>query len=258
MERLETRLDGPILIAPRVIGDERGFFCETYRAQRFAELGIPEEMVQDNHSRSRHGDRAGHALSDRAGGGQARALRSRSDLRRRRRPARGLADLRPVGGLPPDRGEHAHASTARSGSPMASACSARSRTCMYKQSNYYADETERGIAYDDPDVGIDWPLPTEELIPPRATPGAAPDRDRRLAAFRVRGGIGLIKSLPGPRPGPCNTDRALSANSTSPERARPPNSQGPARQSASRVPIHAVDARDPLRAGPAHRSTGGE
>jgi dTDP-4-dehydrorhamnose 3,5-epimerase len=36
---------------------------------------------------------------------------------------------------------------------------------MYKQSNYYADETERGIAYNDPDVGIEWPLPVEQLIP---------------------------------------------------------------------------------------------
>ena len=36
---------------------------------------------------------------------------------------------------------------------------------IYKQSNYYADETERGIAYNDPGVGIEWPLPTEELIP---------------------------------------------------------------------------------------------
>jgi dTDP-4-dehydrorhamnose 3,5-epimerase len=36
---------------------------------------------------------------------------------------------------------------------------------MYKQSNYYADETERGIAYNDPDVAIEWPLPLEQLIP---------------------------------------------------------------------------------------------
>ena len=50
-----TRLDGPLLIAPRVFGDERGFFCETYRRSTFAELGIPEEMVQDNHSRSARG-----------------------------------------------------------------------------------------------------------------------------------------------------------------------------------------------------------
>src|SRR3954468_15608588 len=52
MERLDTRLDGPILLRPRVLGDDRGFFSETYRRSVFADLGIPEEMVQDNHSRS--------------------------------------------------------------------------------------------------------------------------------------------------------------------------------------------------------------
>ena len=43
---------------------------------------------------------------------------------------------------------------------------------MYKQSNYYADETERGIAYNDPEVGIEWPLPTAELIPSDRDAGA--------------------------------------------------------------------------------------
>ena len=55
VELLETRLQGPLLIAPERFGDERGFFSETYRQSRFAELGIGEEMVQDNHSRSREG-----------------------------------------------------------------------------------------------------------------------------------------------------------------------------------------------------------
>ena len=55
MELLETRLDGPKLIAPKVLADQRGFFMETYRRNTFAELGIDEEMVQDNHSRSRRG-----------------------------------------------------------------------------------------------------------------------------------------------------------------------------------------------------------
>jgi hypothetical protein len=50
------RLDGPILLAPRVFGDERGFFCGDLPAVNvYAELGIGEEMVQDNHSRSQHG-----------------------------------------------------------------------------------------------------------------------------------------------------------------------------------------------------------
>src|ERR1700756_293158 len=54
-ERLDNRLDGPILLRPKVIGDERGFFCETYRRSDFMAFGIQEEMVQDNHSRSGYG-----------------------------------------------------------------------------------------------------------------------------------------------------------------------------------------------------------
>src|SRR5215210_455026 len=54
-EQLETRLDGVRLIQAELIGDERGFFVETYRREDFAALGIDEEMVQDNHSRSKRG-----------------------------------------------------------------------------------------------------------------------------------------------------------------------------------------------------------
>ena len=55
MRRLETRLNGPILIEPVVHGDSRGFFQETFRRNLMAELGIHEEWVQDNQSRSRRG-----------------------------------------------------------------------------------------------------------------------------------------------------------------------------------------------------------
>jgi dTDP-4-dehydrorhamnose 3,5-epimerase len=55
MERLETRLDGPVLMRPRAYADERGFFQETYRRSACADLGIRDEFVQDNHSRSVHG-----------------------------------------------------------------------------------------------------------------------------------------------------------------------------------------------------------
>jgi dTDP-4-dehydrorhamnose 3,5-epimerase len=164
VKRLETRLHGPILIEPRVIGDERGFFCETYRRGVFGELGIPEEMVQDNHSRSRRGIVRG--MHFQIGDGAAKLVRC----------ARGaivdvMVDI-------------------RRGSPTFGEWEAfqldehnmRSVYCpvgfahgfcvlsdvadvMYKQSNYYADATERGIAYNDPDVAIEWPLPVEELIP---------------------------------------------------------------------------------------------
>ena len=55
MERLETRLEGPILVKPVAHPDERGFFQETYRRNAFAAMGVDDEFVQDNHSRSAHG-----------------------------------------------------------------------------------------------------------------------------------------------------------------------------------------------------------
>src|SRR2546421_10204532 len=55
MERIQTRLDGPILVKPVIHGDQRGFFHESYRRSRYSELGIAAEFVQDNHSRSSQG-----------------------------------------------------------------------------------------------------------------------------------------------------------------------------------------------------------
>jgi dTDP-4-dehydrorhamnose 3,5-epimerase len=171
VQRLETKLDGPILIEPRVFGDERGFFCETYRRSTFAELGIAEEMVQDNHSRSDRGIVRG--MHFQIGDGAAKLVRCGRgtiydvvvDLRRGS-PSFGqwegfeLSDENmrmlycPIG--------FAHGFCVLS--EVADA--------IYKQSNYYADETERGIAYDDPEVGIEWPLPTGELVPSERDAGA--------------------------------------------------------------------------------------
>ncbi len=53
MERLPTRLDGPILVEPAVHGDHRGYFVETYRRDTYSETGITVDFVQHNHSRSR-------------------------------------------------------------------------------------------------------------------------------------------------------------------------------------------------------------
>jgi dTDP-4-dehydrorhamnose 3,5-epimerase len=49
VEVLPTKLEGPILLQPKVFRDERGFFLETYRRSAFGEVGIEEEFVQDNH-----------------------------------------------------------------------------------------------------------------------------------------------------------------------------------------------------------------
>jgi dTDP-4-dehydrorhamnose 3,5-epimerase len=164
MKRIDTRLQGPILVEPRVIGDERGFFCETYRREVFAELGIPEEMVQDNHSRSRHGIVRG--MHFQVGAGAAKLVRC----------ARGaivdiMVDIRRGS---PTFGEweafHLDEDNLRMvycpvGFAHGFCVLSDVADVMYKQSNYYADATERGIAYNDPDVAISWPLSVEELIP---------------------------------------------------------------------------------------------
>jgi dTDP-4-dehydrorhamnose 3,5-epimerase len=164
MKLVPTRLDGPILLAPKVLGDERGFFVETYRRSVFAELGIPEEMVQDNHSRSRHGIVRG--MHFQVGRGAAKLVRA----------GRGaiydvVVDVRPGS---PAFGqwegfelteENMHILYCPIGFAHGFCVLSESADVMYKQSNYYADETERGIAYNDPDVGIVWPLPVGELIP---------------------------------------------------------------------------------------------
>src|SRR5947208_11524212 len=164
MERLETRLDGPILLKPRVFGDERGFFHETYRRDFYADLGIPEEMVQDNHSRS--AAKIVRGMHFQIGRGAAKLVRC----------ARGaiydvMVDLRKGS---PTFGhwegfeltdENLHIAYCPVGFAHGFCVVSDVADVMYKQSNYYDDELERGISYRDPDIGIEWPIPADELIP---------------------------------------------------------------------------------------------
>ena len=55
MNVIETKLPGVLIIEPKVLGDHRGFFKETFHAERYAEAGIYLPFVQDNHSRSQKG-----------------------------------------------------------------------------------------------------------------------------------------------------------------------------------------------------------
>jgi dTDP-4-dehydrorhamnose 3,5-epimerase len=156
MKKLPTALEGPLLLEPVVHGDERGFFLETFRAESLAELGIDMEWVQDNHSRSAHGVLRG--MHFQIGRGQAKLVRCAGgaivdvvvDVRRDS-PTFGqwegytLDDERhrqlyvPVG--------FAHGFCVIS----------ESADVLYKCSTYYDPEAERAIAYDDPDVAIEWP-----------------------------------------------------------------------------------------------------
>ena len=164
MQQLETRLQGPVLVKPVVHGDERGFFHESYRQNSFSELGIPDEFVQDNHSRSRHGIVRG--MHFQVGRGMSKLVRC----------ARGaivdvLVDLRRGS---PTYGkweafelddENLHQLYCPIGFAHGFCVTSDIADVMYKIDSYYDDATERGIKYDDPAVGIEWPLPVEELKP---------------------------------------------------------------------------------------------
>jgi len=162
MESLPTRLDGPILVQPRIISDDRGFFCETYRHSNLLDLGITETMVQDNHSRSTFGIVRG--MHFQIGAGAAKLVRC----------ARGeifdvVVDIRvdsPTFGS--WEGFELTESNMRMlycpvGFAHGFCVTSDVADVIYKQSNYYSDENERGIAYNDPAVGIVWPLPTERM-----------------------------------------------------------------------------------------------
>jgi dTDP-4-dehydrorhamnose 3,5-epimerase len=173
MKRLETRLEGTALIEPRVFGDERGFFTETYRRNTYEELGILDEFVQDNHSRSGRGIVRG--MHFQIGDGAAKLVRC----------ARGaivdvVVDIRAGS---PTYGEWEAFELTEENLRMAYVpvgfahgfCVVSDvADVMYKQSNYYSDDLERGFSYKDPDVGIEWPLPVDELIPSQRD-ATAPD-----------------------------------------------------------------------------------
>jgi dTDP-4-dehydrorhamnose 3,5-epimerase len=156
-KRLETQLDGVVLIEPEVHGDERGFLVETFRDDAWRELGAGVGFVQENHSRSGRDILRGlHFQTEPGQAKLVRCLRGRIwdvavDLRRdsptyRRWEGYELDDelhrqlLVPVG--------FGHGFCVLS----------ELADVAYKLSSYYDPATEAGIAWDDPDVGVEWPV----------------------------------------------------------------------------------------------------
>ncbi len=156
MRRLPTRLDGLVLIAPAVHRDERGFFLESFRAEDLAGLGVDCSWVQDNHSRSARGVLRG--LHFTVGAGQAKLVRAARgavvdvavDLRRGS-PTYGQWESHRL-----DDVDH-HALFLPVGFAHGFCVVSDVADVVYKCSDYYDGARERGIAFDDPDVGVEWP-----------------------------------------------------------------------------------------------------
>jgi dTDP-4-dehydrorhamnose 3,5-epimerase len=175
MRALATRLDGPILIEPVVHGDERGFFHESYRQNVFGDLGIHDDFVQDNHSRSRRGVVRG--MHFQVGRGAAKLVRCARgaildvviDLRRGS-PLFGRWEAFELND------QNLHQVYCPIGFAHGFCTLSEVADVLYKQAPYYDESIERGIAYDDPDVAIDWPSDLE-LIPSQRDAAAPRLRD---------------------------------------------------------------------------------
>ncbi len=168
-----TALAGVILVEPAVLRDARGFFLETYHRKRYVGGGIVERFVQDNHSKSKRGTLRGlHAQLRRPQGKLVRAVEGEifdvaADVRRGS-PTFGqwvgevlsAENFRQLY-LPP-------------GFVHGFCVLSESAQVEYKVTDFYDRDDEYGVAWNDPDVGIEWPIDDPLLS----------DRDR--AAPRLR------------------------------------------------------------------------
>ena len=157
MKFTETRLPGVILVEPVVHRDDRGFFVETYQTQRYIEHGIDVTFVQDNHSRSGHGTLRGLHLQH--PNAQAKLVRvidgSVFDV---------AVDVR-VGS--PHFGEWVgveltaesqHQLFVPAGFAHGFVVTSERADLEYKCSALYAPDCEHVVRWDDPAIGIEWPL----------------------------------------------------------------------------------------------------
>lgn len=162
MQVRETSLSDAKLVVPRVFPDDRGFFAETFRESALEEVGIHDRWIQDNHSRSSFGVVRG--LHFQIGDGCAKLVRCGRghiwdvivDLRRGS-PSYGkwegfdLTD------------ENMHVLYVPVGFAHGFCVKSEVADVLYKQTRYYSGDVERGIAYDDPQVGVAWPLSADEI-----------------------------------------------------------------------------------------------
>lgn len=172
IRKIPTDLSGVFVLEPRVFGDERGFFFESYNEKVFAQLGIHEPFVQDNHSYSRRNVVRGlhyqiqHAQGKLVRVGAGEILDVAVDLRRNS-PTFGKWEAVRLSGenkrmlwIPPG---FAHGFRVIS----------ESAHVLYKATDYYAPEFERTVAWNDPALKIDWGLDAEPIVSPKDQRGTA-------------------------------------------------------------------------------------
>jgi dTDP-4-dehydrorhamnose 3,5-epimerase len=154
-----TAIADVILIKPRVFGDSRGYFFESWEERKFAAGGIPHRFVQDNHSHSERNVLRGlHYQLPHPQGKLVRVARGAVfdvavDLRR------GSPTFGKWSGLVLSDENH-HMLWIPPGLAHGYLTLSESADFLYLCTDFYAPESERAIIWNDPDIGIQWPLPT--------------------------------------------------------------------------------------------------
>ncbi len=178
IKRTETSLPGVCILEPQLFGDSRGFFMETYSRREFAAAGIPHEFVQDNHSLStRHVLRGLHYQLGRPQAKLVRVIRGEVfdvavDVRRGsptfgRWAAEVLSEANRKMMFVPEGFAHGFYVLSETAE------------FLYKCSDFYTPAEERGIAWNDPQIAIRWP------IPPAAEPLLS-DKDKKGGTLATR------------------------------------------------------------------------
>lgn len=170
MRLIRTEIPDVCLIEPKVFGDDRGFFYESWNRKTLAALGIEADFVQDNHSRSaRNVLRGLHYQVEHAQGKLVRVISGEVfdvavDLRRTSSTFGKWvgftlsADNKRMAWIPPG---FAHGFCVVSDSAE----------FLYKTTDYWSPEHERTILWNDPDLNIAWPLSGSPLLAPKDAKG---------------------------------------------------------------------------------------
>ena len=156
-EKIETGIEGLVVIKPTVFGDSRGFFMETYNKNDFIEMGITEEFVQDNHSKSVKGVLRGlHFQKEFPQGKLVRVINGEVydvavDLRK------GSATFGKYYGILLS-SENKMQFFVPKGFAHGFLVISDEAEFVYKCTDFYHPEDEGGLIWNDPEVGISWPL----------------------------------------------------------------------------------------------------
>ncbi len=171
MKVTETALNGVLVIEPRVFGDRRGYFFESWNRERYARFGITADFIQDNESfssfgvlRGLHFQAAPHTQAKLVRVISGRVLDVAVDIRRGS-PSFGRHCAVELSG------ENRLQLFIPRGFAHGFAVLSETALFAYKCDNAYAPESERGIAFDDPALGIDWRIDLSRAV--------LSDKDRR-------------------------------------------------------------------------------